>query len=339
MICGLTVFHATKTGSVSGADAAWAQLASPASDAVWCLDTCQRRLLVSLDPQARQQPVPPGVQRLHGSDAYEFLLRVATGLASQLAGETNIFGQLKAAWNHEAPKTPWLQWLFADAKEIRARHLSEVGGASYGRSVRQLLRQPGHEPLAGPVLLIGAGDMAESVAPWLRAWPLQVLNRTESRAEALVAKLREQPGEAVSVVPVRHQELAWRSAGAVVVCIPADAAADAASLAWLELSLHGAGVPVIHLGVHRAQAGRWSALPDFRCLEDVYALQSLADDRRDRQLAFAKAACSERARHRALGLSLSHPHGWEDLPAFFAAADALAPRRTSVTVGELRLAA
>ena len=39
----------------------------------------------------------------------------------------------------------------------------------------------------------------------------------------------------------------------------------------------------------------------------------------------ARAACSERARHRALGLSLSHPHGWEDLPAFFAAADAVTP--------------
>jgi hypothetical protein len=339
MICGLTVFHAARTGSVPGADAAWAQLESLASGSVWSLDTCQRRLLVSLDPQARQQPVPPGVQRLHGSDAYEFLLRVATGLASQLAGETNIFGQLKAAWNHDAPKTPWLQWLFADAKEIRARHLAEVGGASYGRSVRQLLRQPGHEPLAGPVLLVGAGDMAESVAPWLRAWPLQVLNRTEARAEALVAKFREQPGEAVSSVPVRHQELAWRSAGAVVVCIPADASADATFLRWLELSLHGAGVPVIHLGVHRPQAGRWADWAGFRCLEDVYALQSRADDRRDRQLASARAACSERARHRALGLSLSHPHGWEDLPAFFAAADAVTPCATTVRAGELLLAA
>jgi glutamyl-tRNA reductase len=339
MICGLTVFHATKAGPVAGTDAAWTQLKSQASGSVWSLDTCQRRLLVSLDPQARQQPVPPGVQRLHDSDAYEFLLRVATGLASQLAGETNIFGQLKAVWNRDAPKTPWLQWLFADAKEIRARHLSEVGGASYGRTVRQLLRQPGREPLAGPILLVGAGDMAESVAPWLRSWPLQVLNRTEARAETLVAQLREQPGEAVNAVPVRHQELAWRSAGAVVVCIPVDVAADALLLQWLERSLHGSGVPVIHLGVHRAQAGCWAELADFRCLDDVFALQSRADERRDRQLAAARMACSERARHRALGLSLSHPHGWEDLPAFFAPAVTEAPRRTASGAAELLLAA
>lgn len=339
MICGLTVFHSAKSGPVSGADAAWAQFESQASGSVWSLDTCQRRLLVSLDPHSRLQPVPPGVQRLHGSDAYEFLLRVATGLASQLAGETNIFGQLKAAWHRDAPKVSWLQWLFADAREIRARHLSEVGGASYGRSVRQLLRQPGREPLAGPVLLVGAGDMAESVAPWLRAWPLQVLNRTEARAEALVAKLREQPGEAVSSVPVRHWELAWRSAGAVVVCTPADTRADSLFLQWLGLSLHGSGVPVIHLGVHRGQAGRWAGLADFRCLEDVYALQSQADDRRDRQLAAARAACSERARHRGLGLSLSHPHGWEDLPAFFAPAEAVLSRLTVTSSGEHLLAA
>lgn len=319
MIRGLVVFQVAKAGGLRAPARGWEwALGIPVTAPVWQLDTCQRWLLVThgnftLSPAK----LPVGVEMFRGSEAYEFLLEVATGLASQLAGETNILGQMKAAWSGQAPQVPWLQWLFADAKEIRARHLSEVGGASYGRSVRQLLRQPGGEPAAGPVLLVGAGDMAETVAPWLRAWPLQIVNRTPARAQALAERLSAQPGAAVASVPPQHHELAWRSAGAVVVCVPADAAGDPVVMNWLRASIHGSAVPVIHLGVHRLQAGPWGTLPEFRCLDDIYELQHQADSHRDRQLALASQACAERARHRGLGSSLSHPHGWEDLPSFF----------------------
>jgi hypothetical protein len=313
MIGRLTVLHRRKTAAT---EAAFGHGGVPllSSDSGLLLDTCQRWLLVSHDPAPAT--APPGLELFRGWEAYGFLLRVATGLASQLAGETNILGQMKAAWSDQAPELPWLQWLFADAKDIRARFLDGVGGASYGSLVRQLLRQMGG-PTGDRVLLVGAGDMAETIGPWLRCWPTSVLNRTAGRAEALVEQLREQPGAPVSFVRPAQAEVAWRSAGAVVVCVPGDPVEDANRLSWLHSSIYGPAVPVIHLGLHRAQAGRWNSLPGFRCLDDIYALHSEADDRRHRQLALAQQACTDRALHRALGSSLSHPHGWEDLPAFF----------------------
>ncbi len=313
MIRGLTVFHVAKAGGLRAPAEGWEQAAGiPAAAPVWRLDTCQRWLAVTQGTGAQSSAkLPAGMEVFQDCEAYEFLLEVATGLASQLAGETNILGQLKAAWSGGAPQAPWLQWLFADAKEIRASHLSEVGGASYGRGVRQLLRLAGASP-AGATLVVGAGDMAETVCPWLRAGPLQLLNRTIARAEDLASRLRAHPGASVEVLAAGAAENAWRQARAIVLCVPFSPADD-----WCRLGWARSAAVIVHLGGSRTQAGAWNSLPQFRCLDDLFALQHRADAHRDRQLALAALACAERARHRNLGSSLSHPHGWEDLPQFF----------------------
>ncbi len=326
MIRHLTVLHLARTAGHPAPPAGWERCLPPSSaTSCWRLETCQRSLFVSLNPASRVAvplvALPPGVEIFHGATAYEFLLRVATGLASELAGETNILGQLKAAWSHQSRQSPWLQWLFADAKEIRANYLSSVGGASYGRLVRQLLRSAGGLD-AGPVLIVGAGDMAETVCPWLRATPMQILNRTPARAEALARQLQEQPGATVEVVAADQAEAAWRNAGAVVVCAPFDPVEDVLRQEWLRpAGPNEFARPVIHLGGNRQDAGDWSTLPQFHCLDDLYTLQRQSDGRQARQLGLAFQACLERARHRLLGSSLSHPHGWEDLPGFFPAPD------------------
>lgn len=313
MIRGLTAFHIAKAGGLRAPAEAWELAAGiPAAAPVWRLETCQRWLAVTqgkfvLSPAK----LPVGTEVFRDCDAYEFLLEVATGLASQLAGETNILGQLKAAWSCGVAQAPWLQWLFADAKEIRAGHLTEVGGASYGRGVRQLLRLAGG-PQTGPTLVVGAGDLAETVCPWLRSGPLQLLNRTPARAEALAVRLRAHSGAQVEVLPAGAAETAWRQARAIVLCVPFAPADDRRRLEWAR-----SAAVIVHLGGPRSQAGSWNCLPQFRCLDELFALQHRADAHRDRQLALAALACAERARHRNLGSSLSHPHGWEDLPQFF----------------------
>lgn len=322
MIRRLTVYHQAKGAGTPPLAPDWTPGTHPAAAGpAWQLHTCQRSLWVTLAPTesacAAAARGPAEIEVFQGDAAYHFLLRVATGLASQLAGETNILGQLKSAWNHQARQFPWLQWLFADAKEIRAHFLSDVGGASYGRLVRQMLRSaPG--PEHQPILVVGAGDMAESVAPWLRSSPLRILNRTPEKAEALAERLRRHPGGPVDVVAPADADAAWQGARAIVICTPLDPVADPQRIAALRnLGEDSGGIPVIHLGTPRSTAGAWRTLPGFQCLDDLYERQNQADGRRDRQLDRAIQACRERARHRLLGTSLSHPHGWEDLPEFF----------------------
>src|SRR4051794_29683584 len=94
------------------------------------LDTCQRSLWVGnlnqIDPESLKQTK---AEVYKGQAAYHFLLRVATGLASEVLGETDVFGQFKEAWKKNqsscnccnAGLGPWIQRLFEDTKEIRSR--------------------------------------------------------------------------------------------------------------------------------------------------------------------------------------------------------------------------
>lgn len=318
MFEAIFVLHHAKSGpDAAAAEAAWLGAAAEAGVPVWSLETCQRRVHVFPEghPWSWQEPAA-GLSLHQGTEAYRFLLELATGLASRIAGETNIFGQMKSAWACHARGHRWLQWLFADAKEIRSRFLSEVGGASYGRLVQQLLRRKGlgHD---ATILLVGAGEMASEIAPWLRGWKLQIVNRTPERAEELAAKLRHHPGHPVEAVAGAEADAAWLAADVVIPCVPFDAAADARRCAALREAHAGTSKPlVVHLGGSRKQAGPWNDLVGFHCLDDLFELHEAMDGVRTVRVARARRACAERAEHRELGAALSLAHGWEDLTNF-----------------------
>ncbi len=181
-----------------------------ASDAqhLFRIDTSQRQLAVlagreALDLAQRQFPNDGALEHYEGTDAYAFLLRFACGLESRLVAETEIFGQIKQAWRvfsergSELSKqlSPWIQHVFQDAKEIRAQYLGSLGSSSYGSQVRRLL---GDEPDSGPTLLVGAGQLAQSVAPWLTGSELWLWNRTGARARAGHGACQAQPATARS---------------------------------------------------------------------------------------------------------------------------------------------
>src|SRR6202035_5572329 len=179
-------------------------------------------------------PDDGALESFEGADAYAFLLRFAAGLESKLVAETEIFGQIKTAWREFSDRgsplsgqlSPWIQLLFQDAKEIRSQHLSRLGSASYGSQVRRLL---GDEATAGPTLLVGAGQLAQSVAPWLTGSELWIWNRTRARARELAMELAKRtPARPIRVVEDGSEaELAaWRGAASVVICVPPEAQAD-----------------------------------------------------------------------------------------------------------------
>jgi Glutamyl-tRNAGlu reductase, N-terminal domain len=292
------------------------------------IETCQRRVAVCNGAQmlalARSEfPADGALESYEGADAYAFLLRFAAGLESKLVAETEIFGQIKTAWREFCERgTPlgchlsaWIQLLFQDAKEIRSQHLSKLGSASYGSQARRLL---GEQAAGGPTLLIGAGQLAQSVAPWLPGSELWLCNRTHERALELSRELaKRDPVRPVRVIEtgLDAELAAWRCARNVIVCVPGDAARDAARVtAWHE-RVDRVG-RVIHLGLGAGGCAPWNALTELVSLGALFEMLQAHSEQRRRQFERARRACQEKALLRSLGASSSHPHSWEDLAAF-----------------------
>jgi hypothetical protein len=298
-----------------------------ASTSGFDIHTCQRSVSVlygfeALTDARAQFPDDRALDHFEGAAAYAFLLRFCCGLESKLVAETEIFGQIKQAWRDFSSDgsrlsqqlSPWMQHLFRDAKEIRAQYLGSLGSASYGSQVRRLL---GEDAAAGPTLLIGAGQLAQAIAPWLTGSELWLSNRTVARARELATELgKRSPGRPVRVVDGIEGELAaWRGAHQIVICVPPDAGSDRLRIAaWRERT--GGGGRIIHLGAGAEGVPPWKDLPEFVSLGALFDMLQAHSDVRRRQIERARAACREKALLRGLGANASHPHSWEDLAAF-----------------------
>jgi hypothetical protein len=267
------------------------------------LATCQRELDIYFPaPEEIASNRRPEIHR--GIDAYRVLLEIATGLRSAIPGETNVFGQLRAAWRdylHAAPHlarselSELIDALFADTRTIRTRFLQDIGGHSYGTLTRKLLRAaPGER-----VLIVGNGELARSVTPMLTGFELGVINRTRPQPV---------PDHVRHVFDAGQAETALDWADHVVLCVPRHPELDAR---WLTLLGPRSLVQVIHLGCRRADAGPWTQLRALLTLDDLFDLRLAQQDRRSRQLELARAACRTRALLRAAGFhtTLQLPRG------------------------------
>jgi hypothetical protein len=278
-------------------------------------ESCQRYLWLSLK---ELQTEIPSADVYAGADGYRFLMSISAGLESEIIGETDIFGQLKTAWSgfeKSALKdelSPWMQKLFEDTKELRSRYLQNLGSASYGSLVRKLIaRGP------GPVLVIGAGQLGQSIAPYLLSHcEVWIANRDEKKLDAFYEQLAHQSGARVRKIAAHELDEAMVLASQVVICIPmgVSSAEIKRDRAWINARAELGGV--LHLGTMREQAGEWLACAEFKCLDDLFELQKSINDLKSVQVIQAKKACAERSKLRALGASLSLPHGWEDLASF-----------------------
>jgi glutamyl-tRNA reductase len=295
---------------------------------VFLIDTCQRRVAVingrnELTAARLEFPGDGPIEIFEGTGAYTFLLRFACGLESKLVAETEIFGQVKQAWRAFSERgsplarqlSVWIQLLFQDTKAVRAQHLAKLGSTSYGSQVRRLL---GEDAKDGVTLLIGAGQLAQSVAPWLTGAQLWLWNRTTVRATELSRELaKRDPNRPVRVIDgtTEAQLAAWRAARNVIICVPPDGAADQVRVkAWAERS-DTAG-RVVHLGLGVDGAAPWNELPELVSLGALFEMLQAQSELRRRQTECARRACVEKALLRSLGVSSSHPRNWEDLAVF-----------------------
>ena len=322
----LTVIHLPKKRVCSSLDL-------PALEGAFFLDSCQRRLWVfnsEVRPVSSVFKFPSDAAEVYsGSDAYRFLLQVSTGLKSEIQGETNIFGQIKESWK-QFLKTgsacachldSWMQRLFEDTKEIRSRHLRGFGGDAYGSLVRKFLRDQNFvraegRVLEGPILVVGAGQIAQSVAPWLTGCELWLLNRNRQRCLELEQELTLRPGARVRMINPEDEADAWKNARHAVVCIPLDSEGDQVRVENWKNGRNGDARAIVHLGVTGNDRGKWTGLPEFFALDDLFVYQKAQGDVRSVALVQAAKACDERAKLRGLGPSVTLPHGWEDLAIF-----------------------
>lgn len=317
-----SIIHFTKclAGHSEGhVDAYLSQLGPEQLKGTFYLETCQRHIWMASQSSLLKPLLHlSGTEFYQGKDAYLFLLRLAVGLESKILGETDIFGQIKLAWRmaamggdpHLIELSACIQKIFEDTKEIRASYLQNLGGSSYGTLVRKTIKN--FSSTTQPILIVGAGQIAHSVAPFLGDSELWLWNRSPEKQAVLLKKLEGCTGKRL----IQEDEAAaWRTAAHVVVCIPMDAEQDKHRLEWFKQG----GVStrtVIHLGGMRACSSLWGSLPQFYALDDLFSLQSSQTDFRISQVSHAQKACEERATLRSLGMSLSTSHCWEDLTCF-----------------------
>jgi glutamyl-tRNA reductase len=182
------------------------------------LSTCNRTeiYLITEDPAAALSHLSFCMRQAKGEDAaflfahgyqkqnrecVQHLLRVAAGLESQMLGEPQILNQVKSAHQiaSEVGATGlYLNRLFNSAlqsgKRVRHETAIGVGAVSISSAAVDLLRRKLPAKEYATVVLLGAGEMAESAALQLMAKKqntlrLLIASRTRARAEALAQKV------------------------------------------------------------------------------------------------------------------------------------------------------
>lgn len=155
--------------------------------------TCLRRIVLLNQAENKFLITSAGADSeiYRGKDSYRFLLEVVCGLRSPLIAETQVLGQFRDfCAKAKFPPTSW-GWflrhltsdLMVDAKAVRRRHLERLGSHSYGGLVRQ------HVKGIPSVAMIGAGQLASEIVPWLIGKAhLTLFCRNPLAAQALVDK-------------------------------------------------------------------------------------------------------------------------------------------------------
>ena len=185
-----------------------AELARSLGDAV-CLSTCNRtelylagerdeRALATLEEIAGE-PLAPVAYRMHDEAAAVHLFRVSAGLDSLVPGESEILGQVRAAYEG-ATVGPLLDRVFRQALQIgkRVRTETAIGEspASVPAAAAALAEQVFGDLKGRRVLLIGAGRIGELAAGSLSARGASiafVANRSAEAATALATRFGAQP--------------------------------------------------------------------------------------------------------------------------------------------------
>lgn len=206
----------------------------------WWGDDDQEFRLCGLAQDRGFELGPSVMYRRDGAAALHHLFTVASGLDSQILGETEILGQVRRAHElaHECGATTWeldAAFTAALAAGRRARRETMLGRHPASVSGAALLQAKiccGGSLAGKHVLLVGAGEAAEGVLRGLQtegAGSVVVLNRHAERASLLVSSWNASAGS--------WDDLAGGLAAADVVITATAAPAPILSVSALETAL------------------------------------------------------------------------------------------------------
>jgi glutamyl-tRNA reductase len=143
--------------------------------------------------------VDPHFYRMEKSDAARHLCRVVSGLDSMMLGETEIFGQVKQAYQAalDAGATAGVlnrvfQRAFGVGKKVRTETSIQEGSTSVGNVAVDLAEKIFGHLKNSEVMILGAGEMSRITAQSLvsrGARSIFVSNRSFDRAEDLAAEM------------------------------------------------------------------------------------------------------------------------------------------------------
>lgn len=245
------------------------------------------------------------------------LFEVASGIRSDVLGETEVLGQVRRALHvaeSERAAGPVLSGLFRRAVQVGRRVRTDTAIARGTTSLSHVAVELAAERLGGlagrDVLVVGAGEIGEGLVEVLsgRHAPRRVVvaNRTTARGEALVERVRGGvAGEAVGLhdLPRALTEVSavLVSTGAALPVLDAELLGPAA---WARAGESGNELVVVDLGVPRNVAPDVRALPGIALfdMDDLRAHAARAMEGRRGELAPALRIVEEEVeRYRADG--------------------------------------
>ena len=211
---------------------------------------------------------------------------------------------------------PWMQQLFQDAKEIRAQHLANLGGVSYGSQVRRLLgeeaaRRPDTAGRRRAARAVGRALADRRGTVDLESHPAQGAGTGAGTGQACAASpgachRRGPGGGAGRLAPGAPR---WCCA-----CRPIPYAIRRVWLAGAAAVQPAAGWCILARAPRARRPGR-------TCPASSASAHCSGCCRRIRRCAAARssaraAPAPKRRCCASLGANASHPHSWEDLAAF-----------------------
>jgi glutamyl-tRNA reductase len=259
--------------------------------------TCRREIAF-----AEPASMPPAdAETLSGETAYAHLLQVICGLDSPMLGETEVMHQFRTFVDGLPAEHHSLQSLgrrlLADARAVRAQHLSGLGSRSYGSAVRRHVR--GCERVA----VIGTGMLCREVLPFVAddRRLVDVYGRRPEFDSPLASVCYRQLDHSAAESPLEGQT-------ALVIAAPVDATV----IAQVARRYVSVGCVIDLRG--EADAEPVPPLAPIVSLADVFNEMQRAAQVADRRVTAAKGDIARYARAFATRAVLN-PSGWHDLCA------------------------